>query len=89
MSVHDIARLSRAGSLTACADLPPADPRTDNTPRSSATASGDRSINSALAVRLLGRDVELTCACGLVLIQAMRMAISERCPDPKCGRRWR
>ena len=42
---------------------------------------------SALTVRLVGRDIELTCVCGLTLLQELRAAIAERCP--KCGRRWR
>ena len=42
---------------------------------------------TALAVRLVGRDIELTCACGFVLTQPQRAAISARCP--KCGRGWR
>jgi len=40
----------------------------------------------ALALRVLGHDVELACACGLVLVQPLRAAIHDRCP--KC-RRWR
>jgi hypothetical protein len=38
-------------------------------------------------VRLAGRDVELTCICGLTLTQPLRAAIAERCA--KCGRYWR
>lgn len=42
---------------------------------------------SALTMKLLGRDVELTCRCGFVLTQPLRAAIDAQCP--KCGRRWR
>jgi hypothetical protein len=40
-----------------------------------------------LTVRLRGDDVELTCMCGLVLVQPLRAVITDQCP--RCRRRWR
>jgi hypothetical protein len=41
---------------------------------------------SALTVLVVGRDVQLVCACGFTLTQPAREAIAERCP--RCRRRW-
>jgi hypothetical protein len=40
---------------------------------------------ASLRVRLRGRDVELTCACGFMLTQPLRATIEDRCP--RCRRR--
>jgi len=40
-----------------------------------------------LSLRVLGNDVELTCVCGLTLVQPLRAVIEERCP--RCRREWR
>ena len=42
---------------------------------------------NALTIRLAGRDVQLTCACGFTFVQPLRAAIEPACP--KCRRAWR
>lgn len=41
---------------------------------------------SSLQLRLVGRNVEIECRCGLVVTQPQRAAIAERCP--RCARWW-
>jgi hypothetical protein len=55
-----------------------------------ATAAAPRPRRTEpVTVRFVDGQVQLTCACGLRITQAVRAAIAERCIDPKCGRPWR
>jgi hypothetical protein len=48
-------------------------------------ASG-MTTNTTLRVRVVGRDVQLECACGFTLRQERRGPIAARCP--RCRKSW-